>query len=85
MLYFLTELDVTDHCHQVESLHEAKFIARHLRFTIKSGYDHICAVYRVEVHGVQNKSGGDEIRDDETDIPESVGLVTTPKRQAGRN
>jgi hypothetical protein len=85
MPYFLTELDVTDHCHQVESLYEARFIARHLRFTVKSGYDHICAVYRVEVQGVQNKSGGNEIRGDETDVPEAVGLVTTPIGQDGRN
>jgi hypothetical protein len=80
MLYFLTELDITDHCHQVETLHEAKFVARHLRFTVKSGYDHICAVYRVEVQGVQNKSGGNEVKGDE-----AGGLVTSPIRQVGRN
>ncbi|PSN55799.1 hypothetical protein C0J52_02505 [Blattella germanica] len=45
------ELELTDHCHQVESLHSSTFSARHLRFTIQSGYDHICAVYRVEVQG----------------------------------
>ncbi|XP_023712595.1 intraflagellar transport protein 25 homolog isoform X2 [Cryptotermes secundus] len=72
-----TELDITDHCHQVKLLHEAKFIARHLRFTIRSGYDHVCAVYRVEVQGV-HKSGGNEIRGDESDVLESGGPLTTP-------
>jgi hypothetical protein len=85
MLCFLAELDITDHHHQVESLHEGKFIACHLRFTIKSGYDHVCAVYRVEVQGTQNRSGGDEIRHDETAIHETVGPVTTLIRQGSRN
>jgi len=54
----------------VNSLHETKFVARHLRFTIKSGYDHVCALYRVEVEGHQNKSRENEI-DHETDISET--------------
>ncbi|PNF42569.1 hypothetical protein B7P43_G05436 [Cryptotermes secundus] len=78
------ELDITDHCHQVKLLHEAKFIARHLRFTIRSGYDHVCAVYRVEVQGV-HKSGGNEIRGDESDVLESGGPLTTPIRQVDRS
>jgi hypothetical protein len=45
----------------------------------------MCAVYRVEVQGVQNKSGGNEIRGDDTAVPQNVGAVTTPIRQAGRN
>jgi len=61
---------MTDDCHQVNSLHETKFAARHLRFTIKSGYDHVCAVYRVEVEGHQNKSRENEI-DRETDMSET--------------
>lgn len=84
MFCFLTELDITDHCHQVKLLHEAKFIARHLRFTIKSGYDHVCAVYRVEVQGI-HKSGGNEISSDEPDILESGGPQTTPIRQVDRS
>jgi hypothetical protein len=84
MFSILTELDITDHCHQVKLLHEAKFIARHLRFTIKSGYDHVCAVYRVEVQGV-HKSGGNEIRGDEPDILEPGGPQTTPIRQVDRS
>jgi hypothetical protein len=67
----------------VKLLYEEKFIARHLRFTIKSGYDHLCAVYRVEVQGV-HKSGGKEIRDDEPDMLEPGGAVTTPIRQVDR-
>jgi hypothetical protein len=66
--FFLTEVDMSNDCHQVNSLHETKFTARHLRFTIKSGYDHVCAVYRVEVKGHQNKSKENEIVH-EADVP----------------
>ena len=72
LLFFpsLTEIGMTDDFHQVNSLHETKFVARHLRFTIKSGYDHVCAVYRVEVEGHQNKSRENEI-DRESDVSET--------------
>jgi hypothetical protein len=61
---------MTDDFHQVNSLHETKFVARHLRFIIKSGYDHVCAVYRVEVEGHQNKSQENEM-DRETGVSET--------------
>ncbi|XP_069693752.1 intraflagellar transport protein 25 homolog [Periplaneta americana] len=71
-----TELGLTDHCHQTETLHDTKFRARHLRFTIKSGYDHICAVYRVEVQGVQGRSGESIVEIPENDETAELSNVT---------
>ncbi|XP_066995348.1 uncharacterized protein [Anabrus simplex] len=48
------ELELTDNQHQRESLHDGTMEARHLKFTIKSGYDHICAVYKIEIKNDEN-------------------------------
>ncbi|PSN42287.1 hypothetical protein C0J52_12866 [Blattella germanica] len=83
----------TEHRHQIECLYDVPVTVRHLRFTIISGFDQICAIYKVEVLGSdstrdQNYSPNvfnGALDGNSKGFPHSVGPFTSTKKQIARN
>ncbi|GLH15034.1 Heat shock protein beta-11 [Gryllus bimaculatus] len=81
------ELDPTDVEHQIQPLYEGQLSAHHIRFTILSGYDHICAIYKIEVEGSDSHSEGNVQREFSVDEFGRIGnrrdteWASSPKKQ----